>query len=573
MARETSITDRWQAEVLPLPASYENDPLSRPAVALVVTSPKRRIGPEWMRWSRFGPAPSPREPAARRVLYRRYSGRTPGDAAGVAEVLERAVMSAARAVGVLPAILQVSHPAVAHVLQEVFNARGVRVQTTPLVELLKVAYALGLDTNRSETEHAFASKPASWFAWGVDAAHIARLFDAAARVFHADPWGVVSPGTVVRVDLAQEIGTWVIGVWGDVPCVCLTGPAEPDWRGASSGEEPDIEIHYMSRDELPCPMQREIASAGWTVAGPDAYPYLQVIDGTPARGLTNDLADRLLRVLYAFASFVETDRSRIETRNGGYPIDWHDPVSGASVTHVPEAPLLWPLEDRLEPCLASGPNARPDALRATMETDELVDEADAVVARYLEHLERQGFGRADLRAHHRWARRFAHFLCFSRHVPLAAASERDLRLFLYDWLPRNDLVLVGGGADSISASLCLFFAYLAHDEGIVYAWAETIRDDTVSMTLRAARLPEDRVASCVMDAWEEELLDDLRRRALLPGHGTAKRTGWRSPRRDRARCGRLERLWLIWRDELIQAGVTKPETLRLRLEQKRTATH
>ena len=77
-----------------------------------------------------------------------------------------------------------------------------------------------------------------------------------------------------------------------------------------------LNLSYDSRSELPRPMQREVARAGWEIAAADAYPVLMPFF-TPGGGLSRDLVRRLTAVLRALTSFADEYGSRL--REGSLP--------------------------------------------------------------------------------------------------------------------------------------------------------------------------------------------------------------------------------------------------------------
>lgn len=75
--------------------------------------------------------------------------------------------------------------------------------------------------------------------------------------------------------------------------------------------------------------------------------------------------------------------------------------------------------------------------------------------------------------HTRSASAFVDFLCGYQGIPLRAATEYDLRVFLHEWFPRKT-VASATDARSLAASLKRFFSYLAELEGIEYPRARSL---------------------------------------------------------------------------------------------------
>jgi hypothetical protein len=151
-------------------------------------------------------------------------------------------------------------------------------------------------------------------------------------------------------------------------------------------------------------------------------------------------------------------------------------------------------------------------------------------------------------------------------LPLPALTELDLRLFLYEWLPRK-VAMGWRDAKKVPGGLRLFLQFLAEVEAIACPWAEDV--------LAGEEAYADRWESCPghfwwddgMAEWRAEAYADLDRRMMLHGGELGEDDNWGNEMGiEEARLERLlGRSWLLWRDEAIRAGTTDPTTVRLRL--------
>lgn len=124
---------------------------------------------------------------------------------------------------------------------------------------------------------------------GADPDAVASFFHAAARLYRAKPWLVVpSPGVLLGITIKElEIDNHVLSVSGPrgdnktwMLCASAADVARftRAARRKSNGENfrfpPFSMLAFEHRDRLPPTLNYEIASHGWEVVGPNAYPWL-----------------------------------------------------------------------------------------------------------------------------------------------------------------------------------------------------------------------------------------------------------------------------------------------------------
>lgn len=583
----------WQADLVPLPIAFDDDPTTRPA-ALMVSADGFVIGNEIL-------------------------SRPSAEWDDVARLIDLAIGAAADAVGSLPDEVEVRHDEVADALEPLLERRGVMmVSSGHLGELERLSADLIFHlTERPPPPYGAMAE--TWAGWGLPAERVPEIFRAAAALWRAAPWRWIASEEAVDVELADGRG-WTVSVLGQageefgvvlysdpddfftlIDALPFDDPFADPWGRVLS-------LTYDRRDELPRPMQREVASAGWEVAAPEAYPMLFAIN-TPAGGITRRDAGDLVLVVRAIAALPEAEAERVSR---GEEVEWRDPATDALVSTAGFAlddggwPGLWTPPETLRPGGSEGPGARPeDGLVADLrdpwpeveppgeEDDEGAADGGAVAAavsspnldlfapeesvlgRFAAALRGEGLSEATVDRHVVNADAFLEYLKAWAGVPLAAVHEYDLRMFLFDIYPRKfDHAM--HRQDAMPASLGRFFRWLAEAEGIECPWAEDVLGEREAYSTRLADFPGGAWWDGAIQEWRAPLYDDLERRVLLhdDGLGTTLTWGGEGPFAgamglveaglDRA----LQRLWLLWRDDLIRAGEVAPARARALLVER-----
>ncbi|HYH78689.1 MAG TPA: SEC-C metal-binding domain-containing protein, partial [Longimicrobium sp.] len=520
----------WEADVVPLHAGFADDPGALPALAIVG--------------------------AAGFIVHGDVISPRPVGVAARASAVAEAVLAAARRVGVLPAALHVRDQALADALAPGLAPRGVAVRAAPITELDE-AIEGSLEHMAGGRAAGIASSPGTWAETEASPEEIARLHAAVAAFHRAEPWERVGDQEALelrfpdgRVFMASVMG----GAGIDYGLALYSDPRDLDALLENDGDAMEqvramrgwsMSAGFQPRSRMSRAMQREVASAGWEVAATDAYPMLLGIR-IPGRRVTADHVRVMTRALTAVLG---------ELCGPGAVAGIEDPgVEVVRDDDSPWAPLL-----EAHPIGAGGPLANPAAALAhawhmdPREYRRLYDEAMDRAERFAAWLEGQKLSKAARRRHARNAKVWCGYLS-AITVPAEAATEYDLRIYLYDWFPRKEKV----PADVervLPESLNLFFAWMEAEEGIGYPWAPRV-------LMECADVADEYGHDIVWGAelWEDLIARVMRHDEELPG----TRDGWPGMMNVEVAMARheLQRRWLIWYDEAVRAGTTDLGELR-----------
>jgi len=410
--RAAETAAEWQVDVVPLPMRIESDPSARPCAVLVT--------------------------AAGFVLDQDLLDRPLPEPDAVAEPMARSVRSAMQRVGVAPKALRVRRPEMAEVLadriaslaseREAGGPAEVPVYCGDLAELDEAAFAL-IEAVGGVRARYLACRPDSWSAWGLPEKTVARVLSAAAEYFRAAPWEVLANMDALEIEIPARPRargrTWtatIMGMGGQEYGIALYAEPEdfwsmartPRWAPESSFQHLIGDVISLSFDPgyaVPGVMRREIARAGWEVAGAEAYPSVITIN-TLAGGLPCADAEALAATLEAVPRFVKTHAEAIEK---GLPVPpTTDRETGLSIAYGAEAAWwaaealrqdaerededeLWAAEfpgglEVLIPGSTEGPGADPQAVlerigqRSLEEVQAFLGEELEVTERFAEHL-------------------------------------------------------------------------------------------------------------------------------------------------------------------------------------------
>lgn len=295
----------WEVDLAPFAIVLEEDPAARPAAALVS--------------------------GGGALLYVDIVPRPSGEPEEVASELESAILEAAREIGVLPPAVHVRHAEVAAALSRLLDQRDIGVATAAeLPELDEAGSALHAQLAKTDV-WPVAPFPQTWAGWGLPDAAVADLFGAAAAFYRAGPWRELASDEALEAAFPGG-RVWTVSVLGQAggpPGLGLYSAAE-DFEAALREEDPAdayrrltgriVSLHLEERGELPRAMQREVASAGWEVAAPDAYPILIALN-TPGGGISRRDAADLTALLAAVPRFARIPAPR---RPGPHDRPWTD---------------------------------------------------------------------------------------------------------------------------------------------------------------------------------------------------------------------------------------------------------
>jgi hypothetical protein len=544
----------WEADVVPVNIRFSEEPDTAPALSTVV--------------------------AAGFVVHGDMVQHRPVGVAARARAVADVVQAAARIVGVLPPALHVRDAALAQALGPELAPRGIRVACAPMPELDEAIAESMRHLLKDDRAGGRVTSPHCWAETEASPAELADFHAAAAAFFRARPWE--------RKDDDEPLAL----VYDDdhPPMVAVVmGGAAIDYGLALYSEMDDFaslqvsaldaygHLHQMRgwavtasfepRQRLSRAMQREVASAGWEVASPAAYPMVLGLRLPEFR-----VTARHVRLLARSMAAVTAALCGPEAA-AGLP-DPRVDVFGAE----PREPI-WEVPAELHPIGPEGPNADPRAaLRDRwapfdlMGWNNLFSAEDARVDRFAAWLETQPLSRAARRRHARNARSWSRSVA-GNVVTAAAATEYDLRDYLYDWFPRK----VSAPKDvkkALPGSLRTFFAWLAAEEGIHYPWARAVLDEFDRVRGERAPAPGGMFWEEEVMDWRSELWDDLEQRVMFPDFGLpGTRQGW--PGLMNGEVARLreelQRLWLIWYDEVVRAGTREPGAVREALAARQRA--
>lgn len=553
----------WEADLAPVAGRFSDDPAARPALILVTAGPI--------------------------AVHVDVLSRPPSDPAGVARTIEDAIVTAAERVGAPPSEIVVRSGEVARLLADATSLLDTAVRASdelPAIDSLLRELAGSMPLLAAGAR---VASPETWGGWGLPKDTVAEVFAAAASFHRAAPWRFVTDVQLLEATFPDG-HTWtacVLGNGGQEFGLALyerrddfgafldsDDPAEPfaAARGAI------LSLTFDRATTVPKRMRREIAARGWDVAGRDAYPILLAVN-TLGGGVTREHADDLVTLLRLVPVFVERYRDMLtgETE-GALPIEWADELTGVRLRYdgyeLLTEETLWGPHEVLTPALATGPAAEPGASLVSLgplddsDTSSAEEQELAVVERFQTALltgpKRLGATAARRQAED--ARLFVEFLTGYQGIPIRAVSEYDLRVFLYDWYPRK----VEGTlkvARALHRAVARFFGFLAEREGIVCEWAQEVLGEREWFELRFEEFPGGVWWDDDVQAWQQEVWDDLDARLMIPHPdlGDGEQWGATMGMTEHVVHHAIQRRWLIWRDEVIRSGTTAPEAVRAAL--------
>lgn len=207
---------------------------------------------------------------------------------------------------------------------------------------------------------------------------------------------------VVLGNAGQEFGLALYSEADDLLSMIAKGVDDPTAFHDLQGRV--ISLDFAPGAECHKAMRREVAAAGWEVAGPRAYPRVFAIN-TPAGGLRRRDAADLTALLGAVPRFVEAHGPAVT--EGVVVEGWRDRESDVVVSYRAEQAVAAAFADLslpLAPGRAVGPGADPEAALAEIWTEveepALEDRELAVVERFGRHLAgREGLSPATVAKH------------------------------------------------------------------------------------------------------------------------------------------------------------------------------
>ena len=530
---------RWEADVVPVAIRLEDDRDATPALAIVT--------------------------AAGYVLYGDTLSHRPVGSAARAQALVRAVTSGAQVTGVFPEALRVRDAAIADAARDELAQRGIRVESGPMPELDE-ALDGAVEHMTGSAAAAVVAVPLTWRETEAGDAAVADFHRAAAAFHRAAPWEDMGDDESLLLWFPGEKGAWAVTVMGQSGVTFgLALYSEPADLAAMLNQEipesPDfplalkglaLSFTFDRASELPRTLRREVTTAGWEVAGPDAYPTLIALRA-PERRVT---PAHVHRATLAIRAVLAAD---------GLPPDgepWTDPDTGVRMAWMfedegdDEDLFLMRAPQRLSPIGPAGPGAEPRAMLAppAERTARVEVEEPARLERFLAWNAAAARSRAAAEREARVAGMWTDFLG-SADLPAGAVTEFDIRTFVYkitavvDPLPKHM-------ARHFTGTMRRLFTFLATEEGIRYPTADAVLDDLDEMVAEMGTDAREALARLGTVA-----LPDLIRRVqfhMVDVPGT--REGWLREVEDVWDLRvELHRRWLLWYDEVVAGGIDLPD--------------
>jgi hypothetical protein len=482
-----------------------------------------------------------------------------------AHAIADAVSQAGRNLGLLPETLHVRDEAVARELAGELQPRGVSVRVALLPELDEAAES-SIAHLTGDRIAAHVVRLESWVETEASPAEISALHAAAAAFHRARPWSDLENGDVLELRLpgGEAFVASVMGAGGEQFGLNLYSAPEdlaallerPDTADVAETVATmvgwELVVDFDRPGELTRRMRREVADAGWEVAGPDAYPCLWGIR-LPGHRITPDHVRLMTTALRAVTRQVAAER--------GESPSWDDDVEVE--IHYERPPSPFPRLAAAHPITGEGRNADPRAALALFDADRdalLTAEAERA-GRFERWLEAQPFTKAARRRHLRNARELTEYLALQL-VTTPGCTEFDLRHYLYLWLPRH-IRLPRDVGRSIPQSLRTWFDWLSAHEEIACPWAAGVLDEIPAVLARAGLDADGAWWDEPGAEWPGAFWTDANLRGFVPDRELPGTGGWPVMMSGDVAVARetLNRQWLLWYDELVRAGLTELDLL------------
>ncbi|MFL5386459.1 MAG: hypothetical protein ACJ8GN_28405 [Longimicrobiaceae bacterium] len=475
-----------------------------------------------------------------------------------ARVIARAVHRVARKAGGYPRRVLVREWAAATLLGAELDSHGVDVRVSALRKTARIVRDLARLLDRPDC----AWDLAPVHEWrDVGPAALDEYFRSAARFWRARPW-----------ELADDEEAFLARRGNREAVVVLTHPrghghAVTIYTSASDYPEeiepahPVFGVQFTGRTRTARLLDFDLPV---TPAHPGPRPYPLLLEG---RGSDEPSTPQLDLVSALLSALAELGRSRIRvSRELRFMAENGVELRVESEARRPR----WPAMKRACPGCATGAAADPGAAGGSAKGLEHSEQER--VGRFAAHLEaarpRPWSAARNVRHASEWTR----YLAGTARTTAAAATEYDLRTFLYDWYPRTTRD-DDDATRAVAASLRRYFAFLAEREGISYPWAAAVLRERSVFLDRLETAPLSRARDEIR-VWLAPLHEDLDARVMLPDRGfPGRHTGFDPPASPEvaALAQELLRHWQVWRDEAIREGHVAPAALRAQLVARQRA--
>ncbi|MFC1529646.1 DUF6930 domain-containing protein [Gemmatimonadota bacterium] len=262
----------------------------------------------------------------------------------VSDQLEQGLRRVAEHVGHWPQSVVIRHGEVAEHLGPRLAYLGVEVLHSPILPDIEEATS-SLRSHMGDDRHPqIHYGPLRWRGWHRPDAWITDFFHAAARFHTSEPWLILPPNTLLEAEVTSG-RTWYVHLAnggdkeGEMALVLslFTNYSDAEQIGMNPDEKDlifegrGLVVLFHACEQLRPETVKEIETAGWPVASPEAWPTLLMIN-TPAGGLTARDSHDLLAILAGIPEAVSMLVSSPDIRKRGV---WTHPESGLDIRLLP----------------------------------------------------------------------------------------------------------------------------------------------------------------------------------------------------------------------------------------------
>jgi SEC-C motif len=496
-----------------------------------------------------------------------------------ATAIAQAVSAAGRSHGRLPERLRVRDAELAAALAPLLSTRAVEVEAGPMPELDEAVREVMSQVLAPPAAQRLVS-PGTWRETGASRQALDAFHRAAAEFYRLEPWEdeEMQPPLALETPDGARWAASVMGEGGVAYGLAMYSAPEDLLHLLLGGDPFDsgrtmsgyaLTVDFEQRGPLTRTMQKEITAAGWSIAGPRAYPRIFALN-VPGDRVTAEHVEHATRCLRAVSARARGADPEAATGVRVSPLSLPDELLEEEPGEDERLDYFTPPR-QAAPICAEGPGADLEApLRVWEEQEAMHAAEEARLARLIEWLDANPADGSASAEDADNARRWEGFITFMG-LSAGGATEYDLRLFLYDYYPRK-----GKGtpesARALGGSLRRIFRFMEEREGIRYPFAEAVLAelDEVARRGEADGMPVDQTLLAL--SWE--VYDDLEDRLMLHGReGFGGRLHWPDAMNPMVAVldRELQRRWLLWYDEAVRQGITDFADLEALLEERRAA--
>lgn len=306
----------WEIDAVPIPIGIADGGSHRPATVIVT--------------------------AGELVVRAEIRDRLGGELEDLAKAYEREIVIAAQGAGTFPERVAIRFEDLREPLQALLDPREIEVQVADHLPNAEMAAKALIEHLSGEVLWPPFSVADTWASWRLPSASVRDLFDAAADFWRRAPWKSLANEQAPRATFTSG-RAWTAGVMGDGGeqfGLCLYSDPDDLYRVAAIA---DVEnglgrirgrVLMLSLDpvaRLPDAMAVEARTAGWHIAGPEAFPILMTIN-TPGGGVSRADIEDLTALLRAIPDFAEAHAADLllEQRSGvpARLLQWRDEATG-----------------------------------------------------------------------------------------------------------------------------------------------------------------------------------------------------------------------------------------------------